>query len=426
MTPANPGIRRPVGQQGQRRKLWWRRSRPERSGELRMSVIEWRAETIRDPVERLRFLRNTVDAGAIVPLPETSARPRRLPWPRRFMVHAGMVVAGVIVLAAFLVSPTASTSTGDYSKPFLMPPPAPQPAGEEAQKVWQVEDTPGYETYSNGLRIEKAYETSGNDRVPYPVYRRRDPQLASEVIRSGPAGIVYHTTESNMAPFEPEQNRRMQRIGASVLDMVRRNHSYHYVVDRFGRVFRIVAESDIANHAGMSIWADEKYAYVNLNASFLGVSFETETRRGEDNPAISPAQIHSARVLTDMLRYKYSIPAGNCVTHAQVSVNPSNMHIGYHTDWAGNFPFTGIGLGDNYQEPLASVFAFGFDYDHVFVQSTGRRLWQGLHASDEQVALQASVLVMPVPAYKRILRQRYEKILAATRAAIQKGENNEE
>jgi hypothetical protein len=198
------------------------------------------------------------------------------------------------------------------------------------------------------------------------------------------------------------------------------------MIDRFGRVFRIVSEGDVANHAGLSIWADERYAYVNLNASFLGVSFETQTRRGEDNPEISPAQIHSARILTDMLRYKYAIPAGNCVTHAQVSVNPSNMRIGYHTDWAGNFPFSEIGLGDNYEEPLASVFAFGFDYDGVFVQSTGRRLWQGLRTSDEQVTLQASVLGMPVPAYKRILRQRYEKILAATRAATQKGENNEE
>jgi hypothetical protein len=198
------------------------------------------------------------------------------------------------------------------------------------------------------------------------------------------------------------------------------------VVDRFGRVFRIVAEGAIANHAGLSVWADEKYAYVNLNGSFLGVSFETQTQRGDDDAAISPAQIHSARTLTDMLRFKYAIPAGNCVTHAQVSVNPSNMRIGYHTDWAGNFPFSEIGLGDNYEQPLASVYAFGFDYDGIFVQSTGRRLWQGLRVSDEQVKLQASVLGMPVPAYKRILRQRYEKILAATRTATQKGENNEE
>jgi hypothetical protein len=385
-----------------------------------MSVIEWRAETIRDPLERLRFLRNTVDAGVIaLPVPPV----RRS---RRGMIHTGIAVAALLTVIAFMASPTSSTSVGTYQGQFLMPPPTPQPVGEEAQKVWQVEITRDYETFSNGLRIEKAYQTSGNERIPYRVYRRRDPQLASSEMRSGPAGIVYHTTESHMAPFEPEQNGQMRRIGASVLDLVRRNRCYHYVVDRFGRVFRIVAEGDIANHAGLSVWADEKYAYVNLNGSFLGVSFETETRSGENDPEISPAQIHSARILTDMLRYKYAIPAGNCVTHAQVSVNPSNMRIGYHTDWAGNFPFSEIGLGDNYQEPLASVFAFGFEYDSVFVQSTGRRLWQGLHASDEQVTLQASVLGMPVPAYKRILRQRYEKILATTRAATQQGENNNE
>ncbi|MGA3024916.1 MAG: peptidoglycan recognition family protein [Bryobacteraceae bacterium] len=385
-----------------------------------MSVIEWRAETIRDPLERLRFLRNTVDVGAVVP---PAAPVRRS---RRKTIRAGMAVAALLTIVAFMASPTSSISVAEYRGQFLMPPPAPQPAGEEAQKVWQVEVTRDYETYSNGLRVEKGYQTAGNERVPYPVYRRRDPQLASSEMRSGPAGIVYHTTESHMAPFEPEQNGQIRRIETSVLDLLRRNRSYHYMIDRFGRVFRIVSEGDVANHAGLSIWADERYAYVNLNASFLGVSFETQTRRGEDNPEISPAQIHSARILTDMLRYKYAIPAGNCVTHAQVSVNPSNMRIGYHTDWAGNFPFSEIGLGDNYEEPLASVFAFGFDYDGVFVQSTGRRLWQGLRTSDEQVTLQASVLGMPVPAYKRILRQRYEKILAATRAATQKGENNEE
>jgi N-acetylmuramoyl-L-alanine amidase len=421
MMLAEQGIRNRIAEPQQGRKVWWRPWRTARVDALRMSVIEWRAESIRDPLERLRFLRNTVDAGAIAP--SAGGRTRRQ---GRKMVHAGMAAAAIIVIVAFMASPTASTSLGAYPRHFLMPPPTPQPAGEAAQKVWQVDVTPGYETYSNGLRIEKGYETSANPRVPYPVYRRRDPQLASAEMRSGPAGIVYHTTESHMAPFEPEQTGQMRRIEASVLDLVRRNHSYNYVIDRFGRVFRIVAEGDIANHAGLSIWADDKYAYVNLNGSFLGVSFETQTQRGDDNPEISPAQIHSARILTDMLRYKYTIPAGNCVTHAQVSVNPGNMRIGYHTDWAGNFPFAEIGLGDNYREPLASVFAFGFDYDGIFVQSTGRRLWQGLRASDEQVKLQASVLGMPVPAYKRILRQRYEKILAATRAATQKGENNEE
>jgi len=406
-----------------RRARWWRRWHKGKAAQVRMSVIEWRAGNISDPVERLRFLRRTVDAQDFTRPAEAPPIARR---PRRRILNAGLAAVALFLIAAFVASPTSSNSAYRYRGQFLLPPPVPQPAGQEAPKVWQVESARDYETYSNGLRIEKSYETTGNDRVPYPVYRRRDPQLDTAEMRSGPAGIVYHTTESHMAPFEPEETGHMRRIGNAVLDLVRRNHSYNYVVDRFGQVFRVVPDDQIANHAGMSIWADEKYAYVNLNASFLGISFETQTQRGADNPEISPAQIHSARILTDMLRYKYSIPAGNCVTHAQVSVNPSNMRIGYHTDWAGNFPFSDIGLGDNYRQPLASVFAFGFDYDGIFVQSTGRRLWQGLHASDEQVTMQATLLGMPVAAYKRLLRQRYEKILAAARSATQKGEINEE
>ena len=72
----------------------------------------------------------------------------------------------------------------------------------------------------------------------------------------------------------------MRRIAASVLELVRRNHSYHYVDRPVWPGVPIVAEGDMANHAGMSVWADEKYAYVNLNASFLGVSFETQTAAG--------------------------------------------------------------------------------------------------------------------------------------------------
>ena len=53
-----------------------------------------------------------------------------------------------------------------------------------------------------------------------------------------------------------------------MLEFVKQNRSYHFVIDRFGRVFRIVKESDSANHSGMSIWGDDKGVYVNLNPSF--------------------------------------------------------------------------------------------------------------------------------------------------------------
>jgi len=78
-------------------------------------------------------------------------------------------------------------------------------------------------------------------RKAVPVYDRRTLELLEW--RSGPAGIVYHTTESNIAPFDEEHSVRLRRVGRWMLEYVRDNRSYHFVIDRFGRVHRIVREA---------------------------------------------------------------------------------------------------------------------------------------------------------------------------------------
>ena len=171
------------------------------------------------------------------------------------------------------------------------------------------------------------------------------PQLCGDIIR--------RTT------YEQNQNHAIKRIGKELLLYVRNKRAYPFVIDRFGVVHRIVNESDTANHAGNSVWADSRWFYVNLNASFLGVAFEAYTE--PDQPPVNQAQIHAAKVLTEMLRSKYNVPAENCVTHAQVSVNASSLRIGYHLDWASSFPFDQLGLPDNYALPLPAVSVFGFE-----------------------------------------------------------------
>jgi hypothetical protein len=148
---------------------------------------------------------------------------------------------------------------------------------------------------------------------------------------------------------------------------------------------------------------------VNLNDSFLGVALEAQT---EATDQVTPAQISAAKVLTEMLRSRYNISAENCVTHAQVSVNPLNMRIGAHTDWASNFPFAGLGLPDNYTIPLPSLYAFGFTYDDVFLRATGTR-WKGLALAEEQVSRQAALERVPAVRYRAMLRHRYKDIAAA-------------
>jgi len=360
-----------------------------------LPLIEWRARRVADPVERLRFLRRATRGG---------------PFGSKVVSFRGWGPAFAFLLL-FVLAPIHPNS--DANSVGIRRPAAGSPAQtlDRIPNVWLVEKAPGQEIYSNGLRIETGLAVSGEPRS-YRLYDRRRREDAG-IDRSTPAGIVYHTSESQLAPFQADQNRTLKQMGEALVGYVRRNRSYHYVIDRFGRVWRVVAESDAADHAGYSVWADSEWLYVNLNRSFLGISFETQTRSGEQPPQITPAQVVAARLLTGMLRSRYRIPARNCVTHAQVSVNPRNMRIGYHTDWAGSFPYGDLALADNYDQPATALWAFGFTYDPAYVNSTGSRLWHGLMLAEEQLRQEATSHGVAVAEYRKTLRLRYQTILAA-------------
>jgi hypothetical protein len=358
-------------------------------------VIEWRARRIADPVERLRFLRR-VTSGKFLRL---RAGPGKR-W--------GPALAFLVLVLLAPIQPQSGANNGGLGRPGAAPVPEPP---DRIPIIWLVERTPGQEIYSNGLRIETGFAVAGETRS-YQVYDRRRREPAGRA-RSAPAGIVYHTTESHLAPFAADQNRALRQIGEALVAYVRRNRCYHYLIDRFGRVWRVVEESDAANHAGYSVWADGEWLYVNLNRSFLGVSFETQTRPGAGLPEVTPAQVLAARLLTGMLRSKYRIPARNCVTHAQVSVNPQNMRIGYHTDWAGNFPYGDLELADNYRQPTAALWAFGFGYDPAYLNSTGSRLWQGLSRAEDELRQEAAAHGVTTAQYRRILQRKFQTIQAA-------------
>jgi len=371
---------------------------------IRRSIIEFQAEKIADPVARLRYLKRHAS-------PEAA-------WFRAGWQFRKWPLAALAVLLAILLLPgyRVSKSTQRLSPPY----PVTRTIAARSDvlpNVWLVDKSADFETYSNGLRIDNRYAIGNDRRVFYPVYKPETIDASQPEFRSEPAGIIYHTTESDQARFEPDQNAELKRIGKQVLSFIRRNHCYHFVISRFGEVFRIVNESDVAYHAGNSVWADDSGIYVNLNSSFLGIAFETQTQRSDELPSANPAQIHAARILTEMLRSKYHIPAADCVTHAQVSVNPANMLMGYHTDWAGNFPFAELGLNDNYAAPPPSIYAFGFDYDPAFVHATGARMWQGLALAEDQLHSESVARGISMRQYRTILRDRYKEILTTLKAA---------
>jgi len=273
--------------------------------------------------------------------------------------------------------------------------------------VWLVEKTADSETWSNGLRIDNHFLVTTHTRS----YLAFPTDGTSPERRNAPAGIVFHTTESSQAPFEESENQELKKIGESLLEYVRRRAAYNFVVDRFGRVFRVVPEEQTANHAGYSAWADADWFYINLNDGFLGVSFEAASPGG-----LAPAQVSSARVLIEMLRHRFEIAASNCITHAQVSVNPSNMLGGLHVDWAAGFPFEAVGLTDNYPVPSPLVWGLGFDYDAHFKGKAGEPLRAGIDDAEAILTAKAAAAGLSRPAYKERLRESYREMLAQVRS----------
>jgi hypothetical protein len=130
---------------------------------------------------------------------------------------------------------------------------------------------------------------------------------------------------------------------------------------------------------------------------------------------VGSAQLRAAAALTEMLRSRYKIPGGNCVTHAQVSVNPSNMQVGYHTDWASSFPFDSLGLPDNYAVPSPAVALFGFGFDSSYGQHAGPRLAAAAEAAEGALAGRAEAGHLSVAAYRKALQKRFQRIAASRR-----------
>lgn len=365
--------------------------------------IERQAETIVDPIQRLKYLRQ-----ATAPPPPA--------WR-----HWGPLAAFCMVVLLLSMRSDAHLRPQLDSRRTAN---AIRAARQEIPNVWRIESSRDYEVYSNGLRIENQLAVANEPRsyqlLSVGDWARQgdrgqpdDGKRSSVLLRSQPAGIVFHTTESDQAPFEATQQRNLHRIGRETLLYVRNKRAYHFVIDRFGRVHRIVVESDAANHAGNSVWADSRWLYLELNQSFLSVAFEASMQAGES--PINEAQVHAAKVLTEMLRGKYNIAAENCVTHAQVSVNPDRRRIGWHSDFGKGFPFREVGLPENYEQPLPSLYLLGFEYDTVYIDATGPGIWKGLALAELRLRDEAAARHMAVAEYRTLLQHGYRDEIAALR-----------
>jgi hypothetical protein len=319
---------------------------------------------------------------------------------RSAIVGVGLVVGLAIGLAAYRITrppaaPLMAAPRRILATPLPTLPAAPSaseapsstvaPAGIAPAAVWLVEKGPQWEQYSNGLRIDTSLTVKAAARS-YHVFDEQG--TLDPVVRTAPAGLLFHTSESDVWPLEAAYNENLRGTSQGLLRYVQKNRLYHYVIDRFGRVYRVVAEESKANHAGNSVWSHAGTVYLNLNHAFLGVSFETRWEGSKALP-ITQAQFAAGRNLSDYLRQRYAIAPEMCVTHGLTSVNPKKHLIGHHLDWARGFPFEAFGLPDQYQRPAPSVALFGFDYDDDFLKVLDEP-WPGVHLAEQELAQEAA------------------------------------
>lgn len=296
--------------------------------------------------------------------------------------------------------------------------------------IWLVERKQNSEIYSNRLHIVTTHMVKNIPRSYFRVPRNPDQLPSQPRLTNKIAGILYHSTESDIFPFIPAMNKSIKQYSKALIRYLNKKKSYHYFIDRFGRVYRLVQEDHAAYHAGRSIWVDEECFYLNLNHAFIGISFEgkdfekIEGRKPAksqkpgltvahikpmDNSSINEAQLRSGKELTDWLRVKYNIPQNNCVPHALASVNSEQMLIGHHLDLSHGFPFNQFGLSDKYKEPLPSIVEFGFDYDSYFKKIFENKIWHGIHSAEKLLAKRAKENRMNLATYRKKLRERYTR-----------------
>ena len=296
--------------------------------------------------------------------------------------------------------------------------------------IWLVEKTSDREIYSNRLQIITTHTISNIPREYYRFPKNSNHLPANSKITDKISGIVYHASESDLYPFMPEMNRSILKYSKRLIKYLRRKKSYHFFIDRFGRVYRLVQEDHAAFHAGNSIWADDEQIYLNLNHAFIGICFEgkdfeeiniRKKKKGQPTnskssllkptgiSSFNEAQLRSGKELTDWLRVKYKISQHNCVPHALISVNPDRMLIGFHLDLSRGFPFAKFGLSDKYQEPLPSIVEFGFLYDSYFEKIFNGELWRGIRYSEEILQRQARNSGMSFAEYRKSLHRRFSR-----------------
>lgn len=92
--------------------------------------------------------------------------------------------------------------------------------------------------------------------------------------------------------------------------------SSHYVIDRDGKIYQLVADEKRAWHAGVSSWGDVKS---DVNSHSIGIEFQCPALGDRSFKKFTQRQIKSGVRLCRLLTQKYNIQSQNIVAHSDIA-----------------------------------------------------------------------------------------------------------
>ncbi len=194
------------------------------------TIVNYSAK-ISDPVERLRYVHAcrvlTEQKSWFLQLrPIGAAIYRVLGLGARFRGRQARRRRATAALSAVFVCAAAVVVWFGGKEPESLMEAAPPTDRERAEvasphgptaEIWHVESSDGADLYSNGLRVDNRYRAHTGPRV-YAVLPR-DGEVEPEALewRDRPVGLVFHTTESDLAPFAKVHNHHIRYQGRQLL-----------------------------------------------------------------------------------------------------------------------------------------------------------------------------------------------------------------
>lgn len=139
--------------------------------------------------------------------------------------------------------------------------------------------------------------------TPLPLLQAPSPNFDTRKGGKKPTLIILHYTGM---PDDADARQRLTDPASKV--------SAHYVVERGGQAWQLVAESERAWHAGVGAWGEE----TDINSASIGIEL---VNRGHQwgYQTFPQAQIDAVIALLRAIQKRHAIPAPNILGHSDIA-----------------------------------------------------------------------------------------------------------